>query len=121
MNRLLIFILCLVVSKLESQTLDPLISEDFLDQSKWVDSIYKDLSIDEKIGQLFFVQATSKKENNSKKILDDINNHKIGGIIFSTGNPSSQVNLTNKFQKSSDIPLMISIDGEWGTGMRLDS
>ena len=68
MNRLFIFILCLVVSKLESQTLDPLISEDFLDQSKWVDSIYKDQSLDEKIGQLFFVQATSKKENNSKKI-----------------------------------------------------
>tara|TARA_A100001011_G_scaffold172862_1_gene181642 strand:- start:165 stop:371 length:207 start_codon:yes stop_codon:yes gene_type:complete len=67
MNRLLIFILCLVFFKLESQTLDPLISEDFLDQSKWVDSIYKDLSLDEKIGQLFFVQATSKKENNSKK------------------------------------------------------
>ena len=58
MNRLLIFILFLVISKLESQTLDPLISEDFLDQSKWVDSIYKDLSLDEKIGQLFFVQAT---------------------------------------------------------------
>ena len=73
-------------------------SKDFLDQSKWVDSIYKNLSIEEKIGQLFFVQATSKKENNSKKILDNINNHKIGGIIFSKGNPSSQVNLTNKFQ-----------------------
>ena len=121
MNRLLVFIICLVFFKLESQTLDPLISKDFLDQSIWVDSIYNNLSIDEKIGQLFFVQATSKKENNSKKILDDINNRKIGGIIFSTGNPSSQVNLTNKFQKSSDIPLMISIDGEWGTGMRLDS
>ena len=86
-----------------------------------MDSIYNNLSLDEKIGQLFFVQSTSKKKNNSKKILDDINNHNIGGIIFSTGNPSRQVNLTNKFQKSSDVPLMISIDGEWGVGMRLDS
>ena len=106
MNRLLIFAFCLAFFRLESQTLDPLISDDFIDQSKWVDSIYNKLSLDEKIGQLFFVQATSKKENNSKKIIDDINNHKIGGIIFSTGNPSGQVNLTNKFQKSSDIPLM---------------
>ena len=84
MNRLLVFIICLVFFKLESQTLDPLMSKDFLDQNIWVDSIYNNLSIDEKIGQLFFVQATSKKENNSKKILDDINNHKIGGVIFST-------------------------------------
>ena len=64
MNRLLVFIVCLVFFKVESQTLDPLISKDFLDQSRWVDSIYNNLSLDEKIGQLFFVQSTSKKENN---------------------------------------------------------
>ena len=43
MNRLLVFIICLVFFKLESQTLDPLMSKDFLDQSKWVDSIYNNL------------------------------------------------------------------------------
>ena len=88
MNRLLVFIVCLVFFKVESQTLDPLISKDFLDQSRRVDSIYNNLSLDEKIGQLFFVKSTSKKETNSKKIFDDINNHSIGGVIFSTGNPS---------------------------------
>ena len=117
----ILFVLLLSVQKLNSQTVDPLISEDFLNQEKWVDSIYNKLSLDEKIGQLFFVQATAKNKNNSDKILNDIKNFKIGGLIFSTGHPSIQVNLTNKYQNVSDIPLMISMDAEWGVGMRLDS
>jgi len=117
----ILFVLLLSIQKLNSQTVDPLISEDFLNQEKWVDSIYNKLSLDEKIGQLFFVQATAKNKNNSEKILNDIKNFKIGGLIFSTGHPSIQVNLTNKYQSVSDIPLMISMDAEWGVGMRLDS
>ena len=117
----ILFILILSTQKLNSQTVDPLISEDFLNQQKWVDSIYNKLTLDEKIGQLFFVQATSKNKNNSEKILNNIKNFKIGGIIFSTGHPSIQANLTNKYQNASEIPLMISMDAEWGVGMRLDS
>ena len=122
MNRLFkLFFILLYFHNLSSQTIDPLLSEDFLDQKKWVDSIYNGLSLDEKIGQLFFVQATSKTENNSEKILNDIKNFKIGGLIFSTGHPSIQANLTNKYQNISDIPLLISMDAEWGIGMRIDS
>ena len=122
MTRIFIlFILILSTQKLNSQTVDPLISEDLLNQEKWVDSIYNNLTLDEKIGQLFFVQATSKNKNNSEKILNDIKNFKIGGLIFSTGHPSIQANLTNKYQNASEIPLMISMDAEWGVGMRLDS
>ena len=117
----ILFILILSTQKLNSQTVDPLISEDFLNQQKWVDSIYNKLTLDEKIGQLFFVQATSKNKNNSEKILNNIKNFKIGGLIFSTGHPSIQANLTNKYQNASEIPLMISMDAEWGVGMRLDS
>ena len=62
----ILFVLLLSVQKLSSQTVDPLISEDFLNQEKWVDSIYNKLSLDEKIGQLFFVHATAK---NKKKYL----------------------------------------------------
>ena len=122
MTRIFIlFILILSTQKLNSQTVDPLISEDFLNQEKWVDSIYNNLTLDEKIGQLFFIQATSKNKNNSEKILNNIKNFKIGGLIFSTGHPSIQANLTNKYQNASEIPLMISMDAEWGVGMRLDS
>lgn len=121
MRNIILILIFLCFHSLSSQVIDPLATDDMINQNKWVDSIYKNLSLDEKIGQLFFVQATSKKTNNSEKIINDIKDFKIGGLIFSTGNPSVQANLTNKFQNSSSIPLIISMDAEWGVGMRLDS
>ena len=118
---LILFVISLNFAKAESQSVEPLFSKDFIKQTKWVDSIYNKLSLDQKIGQLFFVQATSKKKNNADKIINDIKNHEIGGLIFSTGHPTIQAKLTNEFQKNSEIPLLISMDAEWGVGMRLDS
>ena len=118
---LILFVISLNFAEAESQSVEPLFSKDFIKQTKWVDSIYNKLSLDQKIGQLFFVQATSKKKNNADKIINDIKNHEIGGLIFSTGHPTIQAKLTNEFQKNSEIPLLISMDAEWGVGMRLDS
>ena len=118
---LIVFIILLYFQNQQSQSFDPLASKDLESQNKWVDSIYNKLSIDEKIGQLFFVQATGNKTNNSEKIVSDIKNFKIGGLIFSTGDPTTQAHLTNKFQNLSSTPLLISMDAEWGIGMRLDS
>jgi len=118
---LVVFIILLYFQNQYAQSVDPLTSEDYKAQNKWVDSIYNKLSLDEKIGQLFFVQATAKKINNSEKIISDIKNFKIGGIIFSSGNPTTQAHLTNKYQNLSPLPLLISMDAEWGVGMRLDS
>lgn len=114
-------LLCANVLFVNSQSIDPLLSIDKQNQIIWVDSVYNSLSLDEKIGQLFFVQTTSKKSNNSKEIIKLINNYKIGGIILSTGNPTTQVNFTNKFQQITKTPLLVSMDAEWGVGMRLDS
>ncbi len=50
-----------------------------------------------------------------------VKEHKIGGIIFFQGGPVRQANMINRLQRESKVPLMISIDGEWGLAMRLDS
>ena len=104
-----------------AQTKDPLLSKDFEKQFFWVDSIYNSMTLDEKIGQLFFIQANSFKSNNSEQINSLIKNQKIGGLIFSKGTPNKQITLTKSFQKKSKVPLLISMDAEWGVGMRLDS
>jgi len=79
------------------------------------------MTLDEKIGQLFFVQANSFKSNNSKQINSLIKNQNIGGLIFSKGTPNNQINLIKSFQKITKVPLLISMDAEWGLSMRLDS
>ena len=71
-----------------SQDQNPLMSEDYQKQKKWTDSIYTTLTLDEKIGQLFMPIVFSKYDESHKaEILNLINKHHIGGLIFSLGNP----------------------------------
>lgn len=91
-------------------------------EGKWADSVLATLTIEEKIAQLMMVAAYSNKdEAHYAKIDQLISDHKIGGLIFFKGGPMRQANLTNRYQSKSKIPLMLSIDGEWGLAMRLDS
>ncbi len=91
-------------------------------QRRWVDSVYNQLSFDEKIGQLFMVSAYSNKDSAHVKSIDRlITDYKVGGLIFFQGGPGRQARLTNRYQSKSKLPLFIAIDGEWGLGMRLDS
>ena len=105
-----------------SQDQNPLMSEDYQKQKKWTDSIYTTLTLDEKIGQLFMPIVFSKYDESHKaEILNLINKHHIGGLIFSLGNPHKHVKWLNEFQNKSKTPLLIGMDAEWGVSMRLDS
>lgn len=91
-------------------------------QKKWVDSVYNQLTFDERIGQLFMVAAYSNKDSAHVKSIDKlITENKVGGLIFFQGGPIRQAKLTNRFQSKSKLPLFIGIDAEWGLSMRLDS
>lgn len=91
-------------------------------QAHWVDSVFNTLSLDQKIGQLFMVDAYSNLgEANNQQIDSLIVKNQIGGIIFMQGSPLKQAHLTNRFQAESKLPLLISMDAEWGLSMRLDS
>jgi len=115
---LFIFLLNFVFS--EAQNNDPLQTIDAKAQEKWVDSILNKMTIDEKIGQLFMVQAYSNKDEKHRMSIDSlIKNYHIGGLIFMQGTPEKQAILTNNFQSNSKIPLLIGFDGEWGLDMRL--
>ena len=50
-----------------------------------------------------------------------IKKERIGGLVFFQGGPVRQAILTNRYQAISKVPLLISMDAEWGLGMRLDS
>jgi beta-N-acetylhexosaminidase len=91
-------------------------------ENKWVDSVYNQMSFDQKVGQLFMVAAYSNKdEAHCLEIEKLITESKVGGLIFFQGGPHRQSNLTNRYQSISKVPLFIGIDAEWGLSMRLDS
>lgn len=91
-------------------------------RTKWVDSVYKSLNQEERIGQLFMVAAYSGGKNFNQAAIEElIRKHQIGGLIFMQGGPLRQASLTNRYQAMAQVPLLISMDAEWGLGMRLDS
>lgn len=86
----------------------------------WVDSVFDKMSVDQRIGQLFMIIADpSNDERTTRSIIRNIENQKIGGILFAKGDPIDQAKSTNLYQKKSPTPLLISVDGEWGLAMRL--
>lgn len=91
-------------------------------RTRWVDSVYNELSMDERIGQMIMVAAYSGgKKYNQDSITALIERHQIGGLIFMQGGPVRQAQQTNFYQQIAQVPLLISMDAEWGLGMRLDS
>ena len=91
-------------------------------RTKWVDSVFNTLTSTERIAQLIIIRSNSdQNQSYYDSIAKSIERYNIGGVCFFKGGPVAQANVTNYYQKSAKTPLFISIDGEWGLNMRLDS
>ncbi|MBC9795520.1 glycoside hydrolase family 3 N-terminal domain-containing protein [Sinomicrobium weinanense] len=121
MKKILALLLAVPVWGMAQQT-DPLLSGNEYLQQKWVDSIYGQMSLKEKIGQLFMIDVFPEQgEQKIKRAEELIREYHVGGVIFFKGNPHQQAVLTNKYQAMSKVPLLVGMDAEWGLAMRLDS
>lgn len=86
----------------------------------WVDSMYASMSLEERLGQLFVIRAHSNLgDEHIAKVESQIQKYKVGGLCFFQGTPEKQAELTNRYQKMSKVPLMVTMDAEWGLSMRL--
>ncbi|MFV8226961.1 hypothetical protein ACNKXV_13515, partial [Christiangramia aquimixticola] len=94
---------------------DPLESKDDQHQLHWVDSVFKAMTFEERIGQLFMVAAYSNKDQRHvDEISKLVKEENLGGLIFFQGGPNRQARLTNYYQAQAKTPLMIAMDAEWG-------
>lgn len=91
-------------------------------RQQWVDSVFASLTEDQRIAQLMVIRAHSNLgPEHIAKVERDIVRYNVGALCFFQGGPIRQALLTNRYQRLARTPLMITIDGEWGLGMRLDS
>lgn len=89
---------------------------------KYADSLYQQLSLDEKIGQLYIVALYNNRgEEEIQKIRNLVEKEKIGGLILMQDDAVKHINLLNEFQGKSRIKMMIGIDGEWGLFQRFSA
>ncbi len=89
----------------------------------WIESTLQQMTLEEKVGQLFVVFTTSHyMPDDSKRwqeLLRYTKEKKVGGFYFSLGGVYEFPIHANRLQRISKIPLMISVDFEWGAGMRI--
>ena len=91
-------------------------------QNCWVDSVFTNMSPDDRIAQLIMVAGYSnRKPTYEDSLLALVRNNKLGGVVMFQGGPVRQAQLTNRLQAVSPVPLLIAMDAEWGIAMRLDS
>ena len=86
---------------------------------KKVDSIFRRLSTREKIAQIMVVDLWSGDSPTRKKIQNRlVRKEKIGGIIIMDDALNPAVDRVNQLHRMAEIPLLVTIDGEWGASMR---
>ncbi|MBR3559427.1 MAG: serine hydrolase [Bacteroidales bacterium] len=85
-------------------------------------SLVDEMTLEEKIAQLLIIRVSSTEdEKYNRELLETIARIQPGGVCFFKGSPQKEALLTNRLQAVSKIPMFVSIDGEWGPAMRLDS
>jgi beta-glucosidase-like glycosyl hydrolase/CubicO group peptidase (beta-lactamase class C family) len=103
------------------------------EQNKWVESSLRQMSLEEKVGQLLFTtyhgSFTATDSETYAHMMHDIKDLHVGGFITIThGSPLGIVKdqayptavLANQLQSKSKLPLLIGADYERGTAMRQD-
>lgn len=99
----------------------------FAQQNKagmWVDSVFKTLSPDEQIAQLMVVRLSTINANKSVTFYDSlvtelIKKYNVGSLCVFQGSPVKQATILNRLQALAKTPLLVTIDAEWGVGMRM--
>lgn len=91
-------------------------------QNAWVEKILSEMTLEEKVGQLFMIAVYSNKREADYQIVENqIRKYHLGGVAFFQGNALKQAELTNRYQSAAKTPLLIGLDAEWGLGMRLNN
>lgn len=118
----LMFILCLILivgcSSVKDKEINEVDDKEEVYTDK-VDKMVKNMSLEEKIGQMLFVRMSS----NAK---DVINNYHVGGFImfgvdFKNKTKDQVINEIKEYQNESKIPLLMGVDEEGGTVVRISS
>ncbi len=90
-------------------------------ENHWVDSVYNSLTVKQRIGQLLMVRANESGKPYNQDLDALIRKYNLGGVTFFKGDAEAQLIQTNRWQQIAQTPMLISIDAEWGLGMRINN
>lgn len=89
-------------------------------EQHWLDSMLTVMSPQQKIGQMFIIRSFSNdQENHVQSVVNTIQKFQVGGVCYFKGTSNHLQKRIQQYRQASTIPLINSMDAEWGGGMRL--
>jgi len=89
-------------------------------QEEWAEEVLNTMSFEDMLAQMLMVPAWTKNESLSDEVIDAVEKHHVGGVIFFQGTAQTHAQAIQYLQQTAKIPLLIGMDAEWGAAMRLD-
>lgn len=90
----------------------------------WVEKTLRQLTLDEKIGQLLFVSISGRffpaDSDEMARLRYLVKEKKVGGVIIFGGEVYETAILLNQLQKWAKVPLLVASDLERGTGNQIN-
>lgn len=88
--------------------------------SHWADSVYSTLTERQRVAQLMFPKVVPTKGEKSKAaITREVKTDGVGGLLFTEGSISEFAQMTDWAQAEAKVPVLMTLDGEWGLSMRV--
>lgn len=107
-------------SRINSKKNVPKTTSTNLSMDQWVEERMKNMTTNEKIAQFFMVAVhPNEGSSNTDKIARWVQEQKIGGLIYFQSDDVAVKKHIADMQSLSETPLLIGMDAEWGTSMRL--
>lgn len=83
-----------------------------------IDSLLATMTRREKIAQLIIEAIDSKEDSSVRARQKQWIREGLGGLIVMDDSLADNIRLINELQAGARIPMLVSIDGEWGAAMR---
>lgn len=88
--------------------------------NRWVDSVYSGMTMRQRVAQLFVPKVNPANVAAAKQTIHTyVKTLGVGGLLFSKGTIDQYAQLTDYAQSIAAIPLVMTLDGEWGPAMRV--
>lgn len=106
---------------LAAQAALPNLAKDRIaEATHWADSVYNTLTERQRVAQLMFPKVVPTKGEKSKAaIIREVKTDGVGGLLFTEGTIGEFAQMTDLAQAEAKVPVLMTLDGEWGLSMRV--
>ena len=88
--------------------------------SRWADSVYATLTERQRVAQLMCCKVVPTKGAESQAAITRlVKTEGVGSLLFTEGNVEQFASLADYAQSEAKVPVLMTVDGEWGVSMRV--